>query len=86
MGIENFVKKRRYLFWSVKDVGQLSDSVIVESVLQYGDFDDVRKLIAILGRDQVARIFRRHLRQRRVNYDPRIAHYFTLFFRQHAKT
>ena len=70
--------------WYVKDIGRLSEEAIVEGVLNYGDFDDVKKLISILGIRKMARIFRGQLRRKRVNYDPKIKHYFTLYFNQRA--
>jgi len=85
MALQDFIKKRLHLVWYTKNVATLSEAAIVEGVLQYGDFSDVKKLFRILGIDRVARIFRRQIRQSRVNYDPRIVNYFSLYFRRYAK-
>jgi len=49
MSIYQFIKKRPYLVWYVKDLSKLSEESIVEHVLNYGDWDDVQEMIKILG-------------------------------------
>ena len=84
MTISDFVKKRKYLFWSTKNYDGLSNGAIVEGVLNYGDMNDVRELIALLGIQEVARIFRENTNRARINYDRKIVHYFSLFFKKYA--
>ena len=84
MTIKDFIKKKPYLIWHVNDLNNLSERAIVESVLNYGDFDDVKKIISILGIKKVARIFNKQLKQRRVNYDLKTINYFRLYFKKHA--
>jgi len=85
MTLENFIKKRRNLVWYVKDLEHLSKEAIVEAVLNYGDFDDVKKLFSILGIKNVARIFRKQTKRRRINYRPEIKNYFRLYFKKYAQ-
>jgi len=86
MTAQQFIKKRPYLLWHVnhKDLGKVSDEAVVEAVLNNGDFDDVKKMIRILGARKTAGIFRKQTRRKRTNYDPKIAHYFDLYFKKHA--
>ena len=86
MTLRKFIKARPYLFWYVRDLDKLSEEAVVESVLNYGDFDDVKKLISILGIKKTTRIFRKqtHPRRKRVNYYPEIVHYFKHYFHAHA--
>lgn len=70
MAIKEFIKKRKYLVWYVKDVTRLDNAAIVEAVLNYGNWDDVQKLIKILGIKTVARIFKRQIERPCVNYNP----------------
>lgn len=84
MTIHEFIKKRPYLIWYVRDFDALSEEAIVESVLNYGDFDDVKEMIAILGIQKTARIFRTRASRERCNYRPEIKHYFTLYFQKYA--
>lgn len=84
MNIHHFIKKRPYLIWSTKNLDHLSNEAIIEAVLNYGDFDDVRKLINILGIKETARIFRNKSNQQRSNYRPEIKNYFNLYFKKYA--
>lgn len=82
--LENFVQKRPHLFWSVQDSQSLSEESVVEAVLNYGNFEDVKKLFSILGIQRVARVFKEQIKQKRPNYDPKIINYFKLYFQKHA--
>jgi hypothetical protein len=81
--INNFIKKRPYLIWYVKDYDSLSEGAIVEAVLNYGDWDDVQKMIKILGMKKTAAIFKKQARQKRCNYRPEIKNYFQLYFKKY---
>ena len=47
--IINFIKRRPYLIWHVKNYNKLNDESIVEHILNYGDWKDVQKSFSILG-------------------------------------
>lgn len=78
------MKKRPHLVWYVKDPGKLSEDSIVEHVLNYGDWDDVQKMIKILGMKKTAKIFKEYAFRTRTNYYPDIRHYFNLYFNKYA--
>lgn len=80
----NFVRKRKHLFWSTKNYDGLSKGAVIEAVLNYGDMEDVRALIALIGIREVAQIFRERINRPRVNYDPKIVRYFSLYFKKYA--
>jgi len=85
--IKNFIKKRPYLIWYVKDIEQLNDESIVEHTLNYGNWDDVQTLIKIMGIKKVAKIFReksKPSKMGRQNYEPKIINYFNLYFNRYA--
>ena len=87
MTIHEFIKKRPYLVWYVKDLDALDETSIVEHVLNYGDWDDVHGMIKILGMEKVARIFRQKSTPSpmgRQNYRPEIVRYFNPYFNKHA--
>ena len=84
MTIRQFIKKRPYLSWYVKDLERLSPEAIVEATLNYGDWEDVKRLIGILKIKRVAGFFEGQIRRKRNNYDPQIRNYFELYFRKHA--
>jgi len=89
MTITDFIKKRKYLIWYTKNFEHLSKASIVEAVLNYGNMDDVRKMISILGAKKTATIFRKYSRKgkviKRVNYRPDIINYFNLFFKKYLR-
>jgi len=88
MNIGDFVKKRKYLFWSTKNYDGLSNEAVIEGVLNYGDWDDVQTMIKILGMQKTAQIFRDKSipsKVKRQNYRPEIIRYFNLYFDKHVR-
>lgn len=61
----------------------MPEESVVEHVLNYGDWDDVQKMIRILGKGRVAEIFREHAFRPRNNYNPMTRNYFDLYFDAH---
>lgn len=84
MTIYQFIKKRPYLVWYIKNTDKLSEESIVEHVLNYGNWDDVQKMIKILGIKRTAEIFRLKSKQKRCNYRPEIKNYFNFYFDKYA--
>lgn len=84
MTIGEFVRKRKYLFWSTKNYDGLSNEVIVENVLNYGDMKDFKELISLLGIQKVAKIFNEQIKRPRINYRPEVKNYFQLYFQKYA--
>jgi len=84
MKLAEFIKKRPDLIWYTKNYDKLSAESIVEATLNYGDWSDVQTLIKILGMRKTAEIFKRKSHQKRSNYNPKVKHYFKLYFNAHA--
>jgi len=82
--LHDFIKKRKHLIWYVKDYDKLNAEAIVEATLNYGDWDDVQKLIKILGIKRMAKIFVKQAAQTRCNYKAQTKHYFGLYFHKYA--
>lgn len=82
--INQFIKERPYLVWSTKNYEGLSQEAIVEAVLNYGDIDDLKKLIEILGIEKTAEIFKKESNRKRSNYRPEVKNYFDLYFDKYA--
>lgn len=85
MTVKDFIKKRRYLFWYVKNPTKVSNESLVEAVLNLGDWDDVKKMIKILGVKKVAIIFNKQSNKKRSNYRPEVKNYFKLYFAKYAQ-
>jgi len=87
MNIHTFIKERHHLIWYVSDFDVLDEEAIVEATLNYGNWNDVQELIAILGIHEIAQIFQRKSVPSaigRTNYRPEVAHYFRLYFEKYA--
>ena len=84
MNIKNFIAQRPYLVWSSNNYDALSEGAILEAVLNYGNFKDVQTLFSLLGIKKSAAIFSEQIKQKRVNYSPKIQNYFTLYFKKYA--
>ena len=85
MKINEFIKKRPYLVWYTKNYDGLSKETIVEATLNYGDWDDFKELVKILGIRKMAEIFRKQTSGFRTNYRPEVSNYFRLYFNKYAK-
>jgi hypothetical protein len=84
--LKEFMKARPHLIWYVKNRENLSVESIVEHTLNYGDWDDVQKLISILGINETAKIFREQTNRPRINYRSEVTNYFKLYFNKYAQT
>jgi hypothetical protein len=84
MDIKLFAKKRSHFFWYIKDPEKLSKESIVEHVLNYGDWNDFKDLVAVMGVEEVAGIFRKQAGRERSNYRPKIKNYFETYFNEYA--
>jgi hypothetical protein len=82
--LNDFVRKRKYLFWSTKNYDGVSKEAVVEAILNYGDMDDVRELISLLGIQETAKIFHKQTHRPRINYRPEVKNYFELYFKKYA--
>lgn len=82
-----YIQEHRSLFWSVGDdkLDQISDALLVETILNYGTLEDVRALIALLGLKEVAAVFAKTCKNRpRHNYFPQVANFFDIYFSRHV--
>jgi len=89
MNIDNILKKEiveenKALFWDENDLSKLSKELIVEKILSYGNFSTVKKMINIMGTENVAKIFKNKIKNKRHNFSPQTENYFTLFFKKYA--
>jgi hypothetical protein len=87
--LKNFIREHAALFWySPDDKGEtVSDELLVETILNYGNMDDVKQLFQLIGIKKAAQIFFDSINQserRKNNYYEPIWNYFTLFFNRYA--
>jgi hypothetical protein len=84
--LKDFIREYAVLFWySPEDKAEtVSDELLVETVLNYGDMEAVRKLFNIMGVRQAATVFRGMTGRKQMNYFPEIWNFFNLYFNRYA--
>jgi len=84
MKARDYIKLRPYLVWSTKNYEGLSPEFIVESILNYGDWDDFLFIKDLFGVNNLSLIFEKILKGRRVNLRPQTINYFKMYFNKYA--
>lgn len=80
----NYLKLKPYLVWSTKNHEVLSPELIVESILNYGDWNDFLFIKDLFGIKNLSQIFENISKKRRVNLRPQTINYFKMFFSKYA--
>jgi hypothetical protein len=87
--IKEFIKENSSLFWYTpeKEKENISEELLVETILNYGDMEAVKRLFKIMGLDIVSKIFYNSIKlseRRKGNYHELVLNYFTLLFDKYA--
>jgi len=87
--VQEVIREHSDLFWYTPEdqKAEISHEFLVETILNWGDMDAVKRLFELLGIKRVAEIFFRsiHLSERRKgNYHEIILNFFTLVFNRYA--
>jgi hypothetical protein len=87
--IKSFIRAKSSLFWHIPEDKKedISQELLVETILNYGNIEDVKKLFTLLGIDTVAEIFFSSINmsdRRRGNFHELTINYFTHLFKRHA--
>jgi hypothetical protein len=84
--LKDFIREQSALFWysSGDKAETVSDELLVETILNYGDMEAVRKLLKVMGVRQTAAIFRGMTGRKQLNYFPEIWNFFNLYFNRYA--
>lgn len=85
--VQEFIKEYRHLFWYTPEdkKPEISHEFLIETILNYGDLDAVRRLFEVLGIDHVSEVFSHAQGRKKLNYFPEIHHFFTIFFQKYAQ-
>jgi hypothetical protein len=87
--IKAFIRENSHLFWYTPEdkKEEINHEFLVETILNYGDMEAVKKLLYLLGNKKVAKIFFDSINlsaRRKGNFHELTVNYFTLFFKRHA--
>ena len=84
--IKAFILQHSNLFWYTPEdkKEEISKEFLVETILNYGDLNDVRQLILILGIQRLSEIFSGLQGRKKLNYYPEIYHFFSILIQRYA--
>ena len=84
--IREFIRENASLFWDIREDKKedISLEALVETVLNYGDLQTVKRLFELVEIQKVAEIFQSVSERRKKNYLPLVRNFFTLYFARHA--
>lgn len=84
--IKEFIKENECLFWWIKEEEKenISINFLVETILNYGNEKNIKKLFDLVGISKVAEIFYRQTSRKRNNYYPQTINFFKLYFNKNA--
>ena len=87
--IKSLIRENSALFWYIPEnkKEEISEEALVETILNYGTIESVKKLFSIIGVKRTAEIFFQSLAQserKKGNYHELTIHFFTLYFQRHA--
>lgn len=88
--IKAFIRKHRSLFWYIPEDKKedVSQDVLVEFILNYGDMEAVKELLSILGINRVAKTFFESINiseRRKGNYNDLTINFFSFFFSRYEQ-
>jgi hypothetical protein len=83
---QKLIEEYAHLFWytPADKKKNISKELLVETFLNYGDLNAIKKLFQVVGIRNVADIFFGVTGRKKLNYYPEIRNYFTLYFQRHA--
>jgi len=84
--IKAFIHEHSALFWYTPEdkKEEISEELLVEMILNYGDLEAIQKLIELMGIKKVSSVFFNAKGRKKLNYFPEIYHFFSLFFTRYA--
>jgi hypothetical protein len=88
--IKQYIREHSNLFWYTPEdkKEEISTEFLVETILNYGDKDEVIKLFDLMGINKVAQVFFNSINlsdRRKGNYHEITVNYFTLVFQKYAQ-
>ena len=87
--VKKYIDDHQHLFWysPAPKSETVSDELLVEMILNYGNMNELRGLFNVMGINGVAKIFFDSIaksERRKGNYYELTVNYFTLFFNRYA--
>mgnify|MGYP003491789672 CR=1 FL=1 len=82
-----YIQKHSSLFWYTpkEKLADISDSFLVETILNYGSLEDVKDLFQVIGLNHAAKVFFAARGRMKMNYYPEIYNFFSIVFNRYAQ-
>lgn len=83
--IKQFIRKNSHLFWYIPEDKKedISQELLVETILNYGDMNAVKQLIRLLGFKNLSKLFSGIQGRKKLNYYPEIYHFLSLLIKKY---
>jgi len=84
--IKDFILHHSNLFWYIPGdkKEEISHELLVETIFNYGNLNDVRQLISIMGIDCLSDIFSGIKGRKKLNYYPEMYHFYSVLISKYA--
>ena len=84
--IRSFINKHSDLFWYIPadKKEEISHDLMVETIFNYGNLDDIRQLVNILGIKRLTEIYNGINGRKKLNYYPEVFNLLSLIIRKYA--
>lgn len=85
--IRKFIREHRNLFWYTPEEKkeEISEEFLLETILNYGNQEAVKRLFELIGIEKAAEIFNSQISNDRNNYFAPVKNFFKLYFKRHAQ-
>ena len=84
--IKQFINEHRDLFWysPADKKEEINKELLIETIFNYCDLDDIKRLIDILGIEQLTEIFYSLSGRKKLNYYPEMYNFFSVLIKRYA--
>lgn len=83
---DELIQKNKHLFWYIKkeSLYNISDDVLVEFIINYGEMEAVKELIQVLGMENLKKVYKNITGKRVGNYLPASLHFLKLIVERYV--
>lgn len=84
--IKQYIRENSHLFWYIPEEKkeEISLDLLVETILNYGNRESIKKLFELIGIEKASEVFRGQINNERNNYFLPVKNFFELYFKRHA--
>jgi len=86
--IKQFIHEHSNLFWYTPEdkKEEISHEFLVETIFNYGDLNDVRNLIYIMGLKHLSEVFYSMQGRKKLNYYPEIYNFLSVLIQKYVQS